>query len=545
TITILLEYRVNGVIRTYPDAVPPNQQLWWTAISHEVTDIAEIDAATVSIHLPESVDPEETIAGSEGIDLEYEVIDNQIWRWSRAGMSSGDEFIVRLQFPPVTSATEPSWQDRLDQQAVDQEAAEERSALLNLLFLAIGGLAAIAGAIILYGIWYTLGRDPHAPPVATFLTTPPDDLAPGTAGALLDEVVQDRDIIATLLDLASRNILTLVEKPKEGLFGSSDFTMTLGAVPETLRPYEQTLLTSLFGSDLETGKVVTFSQVKQRFVNASDHIRAQLYDELVTSGYFHATPESVRVKWRGWSSRLLIGAAILSFVLIRMFASDAGAIWLIPIVALALALAIRWLSEHMPRKTVEGAEAAEKWRAFQRYLDDIETYEKLGNHTEIFERYLPFVVAFGIEESWVRKFAAANTPPPTWFEPAGTPLPGGGTVRPGRGGGPVIVWGGSNRDRSRDYGDSRNAWPKPGGGGGGGFPDLQDMSDSAARGLSSASSSLFDMLSTAAEALASSSSGGGGGRKGGGFGGGGFGGGGFSGGGSRGGSSGGGSRGFR
>lgn len=551
TLTILLEYTVNGVIRTYPDLDPPNQQLWWTAIGSEVTDIADIDLATVAIHLPQPVDPSETIAGSEGVDLEYTIADDQVWTWTRTNMSSGDDLIVRLQFPPVTSASEPSWQARLDQQAVDAEKAEERSALLNLLFLAIGGFGAIAGGIALYGLWYLRGRDPYSPPAAAFITAPPDTLAPGAVGTLLDEIAQDRDIIATLLDLAGRNILTLEEKPQEGVFGRSDYSMTLVDVPAELRPFEMTLLRSLFGSDLETGKQVNFSQVKSRFAASSEQIRTQLYEEVVAKGYFNRGPELTRAAWRTWSSRALFAIAIVSTVLIIWFGGDSSAVWLVPIVAVILALILRWLSKHMPRKTQAGADAAENWRSFQRYLDEIEKYEAIASHTEVFEKYLPFVVSFGIEESWVRKFADVNTPSPTWFEPAGggwgSPVPGGGSTRRGRG--PVIVWGdsGSGSPGKR----SSRPFPETGGGGGSGFPDagdLQDMSDSAQRRLSSTSSSLFDMLSSAAEAFASSSSGGGGGRSGGGFGGG-FGGsrggGGFSGGGSRGGSSGGGGRGFR
>ena len=48
----------------------------------------------------------------------------------------------------------------------------------------------------------------------------------------------------------------------------------------------------------------------------------------------------------------------------------------------------------MPRKTEAGAEAAAKWKAFRRYLDDIEKYENLNESREIFDRYLPFTVAF-------------------------------------------------------------------------------------------------------------------------------------------------------
>ncbi len=539
TITILLEYSVNGVIRTYPDEVPPNQQLWWTAISSEVTDIADIREASVSVRLPEPVDPAEVIAGTEMVDLEAVTEDNQIWTWTSGKMSAGDDLIVRLQFPPITTATQPTWQDRVDQQVAESEEREERSALLNLLFLAIAGLATVVGTIGLYGLWYTRGRDPYVPEAATFLAAPPDDLPAGVAGALLDEVVNDRDIIATLLDLAGRGVLKLEDVPRQGIFGSSDFALTLKAVPENGRPFEMSILRTLFGSGLELDKTVRFSSVKSGFAAAADTVRVQIYDELVSREFFNDRPEDVRERWRSGSVLAMFGVGAVSILLIKQFSETSLAVWVLPVVLFGLGLGLMLTSAYIPRKTLKGAEAAKRWEAFKRYLDDIDKYEQIANHTEIFDRYLPYVVAFGIEESWVKKFASVSTPSPTWFEPAGGYGPGRGGSRSG----PVVIWnGGGSHDGGGGRERSRESWPETGGGGASGFPDLGDLqrtSDSAMRTLSSTSSSLFDMLSTAASAMSAGT-----GSRGGGFGGS-RGGGGFSGGGSRGGSSGGGGRGFR
>ena len=46
-----------------------------------------------------------------------------------------------------------------------------------------------------------------------------------------------------------------------------------------------------------------------------------------------------------------------------------------------------------------------RWRAFKRYLQNLEKYTKVEEAAEIFERYLPYAVAFGLEQSWIRKFA--------------------------------------------------------------------------------------------------------------------------------------------
>jgi hypothetical protein len=194
----------------------------------------------------------------------------------------------------------------------------------------------------------------------------------------------------------------------------------------------------------------------------------------------------------------------------------------------------------MPKKTREGAEASAKWKAFKKYLEDIEKREKLEESTAIFQKYIAYAVAFGLEHSWVEKFTSVDTPVPDWWAPVFIPSGQGNTTR--------------RRDYTPRRTYRRTGMPAGGdwvfgerSGGRGGFdldlPDLQDVSDKTGRGLQAASSGFFDMLGTAAEAMAESS------KNSGGRGGGSFGssrGGGFSGGGGRssGGGGGGGRRGF-
>lgn len=185
---------------------------------------------------------------------------------------------------------------------------------------------------------------------------------------------------------------------------------------------------------------------------------------------------------------------------------------------------------HMPKRTAEGVRQAGQWAAFKRYLSRIREYETEAQAKTLFNRYLPYAVAFGIDQSWVQKFAGVGVPAPPWFNgemfgPFGGPQT--------RGGGPVIImpgpWIGGY-----GHGHHRGGYVGGGGiggaggtgGGMGGPPNLDDVSGS-----------LADMLNRAAETLArgggSGWSGGGGGWGGGGGGGfGGFGGGGGGGGGS-------------
>jgi hypothetical protein len=186
---------------------------------------------------------------------------------------------------------------------------------------------------------------------------------------------------------------------------------------------------------------------------------------------------------------------------------------LVPVGAAALVFASLYiLAKVMPRKTYEGAETAAKWRAFKRYLDNLDDNRATEGASQLFEKYLPYAVAFGIERTWVAKFADAGAPPPEWYGGTGESWTGSGsgrTYRRHRGG-----WGGWT------------TFPSAGGGGQGGefnmpgFPNVQDASDSAGKSLQQMSGGLFDLFDLAGSAFesfgsSSSRSGSGGSRHGG------------------------------
>lgn len=537
TRTFEITYLVEGAVRNYPDETPPNQQIWWTAVSSELTNTAPVLESTTTITLTQPVDPADVVAGTESLPIEPTTTDNQTWTWYATDLTDGDDLTVRLQFPPLVNVATPSWQARDDEQRAQAEANQQRSDLYNLGFLALGGLGALVGAMGLYGLWYTKGRDPHVGPVASFLATPPSDLPPGAVGVLLDETADQRDVVATLVDLGNRGVVKL-EETRAGAGSPSDYTVTLLQAPATLRPFEKTMLAALFGSELTPGESVKMSDAGTRFQGSSEQVKDELYDEIMARGYFVAQPDTTRQHYRSLGIGALILSVLLGCIGVSFFAADAAWVWFPVIVLFILAIVLIIISKQMPKKTQLGAEEAAKWEAFRTYLADIDKYENIQAKNSIFQQYLPYAIAFGLEEDYTKKFAQAGSATPSWYEP----VPGGGGPIWGRGypsPGPIIIWGNSPFGGSQDWGGSG----RPGGSTGGGefnVPDLQDMSDSASRNLSGSSNSLFRMLGAASVAFGASQIGrgggggsfGGGGGFGGGFsGGGGFGGGGGSGGG--------------
>lgn len=540
---IVLEYDVIGGIRVYPDLEPANQQVWWYAIASDVTDIAPVNAATVTINLPQAVPADQIVAFPEN-----PAIDGESYTWTRTDLGEGDEFEVSLQFPPITLAEEPAWQRLDDQIRQQREETEEQKAFAGTILLAAGlGVLFIGGMFALVS-WFTKGRDPEVGAVAEYITEPPDDLHPGAAGTLVDETAQTQDLVATVLDLANRGVIRMGTQAGPGMSQQHDFELLAHNVP--LEPYEQTLLDVIFGAGAPAGTKKPMPSIAGAFATDADEIKAGFYKELVDHQYFRESPDKTRARWKRIYKLTPILVGVIAIVVFLTTGQLTGWVVFPLVIGLAFMFLADRLSKAMPAKTLAGAESAAKWRAFKAYLDDIDNRLDLAESKAIFDKYLPYAVAFGLERSWVQKFAYVATPTPEWYG----------------GDGPLVViggpqWGGGGygrRSRRRAGGGWVTLPGGPGGyiggpgsggqGGQGGFdfgmPDLQGTSDAAGRGLQGGSNSFLDMLGTVAEAFAESSGSGGGS-----FGssrGGGFSGGGSRGGGSRGGGGGGGgSRGFR
>src|SRR5215204_6594325 len=523
TRTFQIDYDAYGVLRVYNDADPAYQQISWIGVGQEITENAPVNNATLRFVLPQPVDPGRTFIQGPGSERpEDHTTDGQTWTWTANNLGKGDSLEASLRFEPLVLATAPSWQEAIDRQEQQQAERAAMGGRLNLLFLGLGLLIAIGGGLGALATWWSRGRDPEVGPVAEFIPDPPDNLPPGVIGALLDEQVDQRDIVATLVDLGQRGVLRIDRTEGQGIFGrGGDFTLTaLQDEPKVLR-FERELLEALFGSKVKSGEHVSLSEVKGRFAAAQPQIQRHLYDELVERGYFTVSPERTRGRWKSIGVFALIVAIVGGCIATSSLAKIAPVIFL-PIVALvAIGLIIVVMSRFMPRKAPAGAEAAAKWRAFRNYLASIERYEKLDEAQGIFDRFLPYAIAFGLESSWVEKFSRVPTASPGWYGGDVTTSPGpfAGRGYPGPwygpyGGGTVIIPGGGGYRPSTGSGGQGGPGdggiPSGGGGPSWNIPDLQDFSDSAGQSLQASSGSLFDLFNSAGQVFSGGSWSGGG-----------------------------------
>jgi uncharacterized membrane protein len=82
----------------------------------------------------------------------------------------------------------------------------------------------------------------------------------------------------------------------------------------------------------------------------------------------------------------------------------------------------RRLRRIMPARTTEGARALERVLGFEEFLRrvDGERLERVVKTPEMFERFLPFAMAFGVERKWAKAFQDIIREPPTWYVGSGT-----------------------------------------------------------------------------------------------------------------------------
>lgn len=289
--------------------------------------------------------------------------------------------------------------------------------LLHLAFLVAMIALLVGGLVIVTVLWYVRGRDPHTGMVAEYIPEPPDDLPPGAAGTLLDERADHEDVVATMLGLARHGAIQIHElaRPEGKKSRRSAYEIEVLDPAKTGSKLESDLLAALFNGQPQPGATAKLSDVKGRFDAWEPRIKHDLYQELVNRDYFKRSPEETRQRWRKLAWAGLIISPIVGFVVFLL--TDAWA-FLPAIGAMIVWFVLLRMSRNMPQKTFHGAESAAKWRAFRTYLQSIQKYESLEESRTLFDRYLSYAVAFGLEKQWIAAFAAAGATAPGWLDTA-------------------------------------------------------------------------------------------------------------------------------
>lgn len=403
TRTVVLRYRARNGLRFFED----HDELYWNATGDE-WDVP-LQAASARIELPGTATGIRSIAfnGAYGSTARDATVEQ---RGTTVHVAMPHALGYREGLTVVVG-----W----DKGVVTPPSATERvtGTLASNWPLAIP----IPVFFLALALWRRRGRDPEALPVAVQYE-PPGGLTPGEAGVLIDNTADMRDITATLVDLAVRRYLRIEERDDRkllGLIGSLEYVLHRLEPPAgtpSLAAHEQHVLEGVFTG---RGDTVELSDLKNEFYRTLPKIRNSLFDQLKARGYYLARPDRVRGLWRGLAvfAGILVGGG---------GAALSGKLLMTPVpflIAGALvALILLFFSWIMPARTVAGARVREAVLGFEEFLRRVESEHfkrVILSKPELFDRYLPYAMAFGVEQKWAKAFDGIYTQAPTWY--AGSP----------------------------------------------------------------------------------------------------------------------------
>lgn len=402
TRTAVIRYRVEQAIRFFPD----HDEFYWNVTGSDRK--VPIEQAAATILLPQGTNGIRAaaytgVAGATGNDAEVSINGNEVRVVATRPLQWNEGLTVAVAFDKGT-VRQPGLLQRL-------------SWWLQANWIVAMPLLSVLVMLLLWQRW---GRDPRQRAIVVRYEPPPD-LAPAEAGALIDDRVDGRDLIATLVDLAVRGFISIGCTRKGSWLVQPRYRFTLNRPqqdwPATLRPHERSLLLALFDT-AQAADQVDSEDLENVFYQHIPGLRTQVQQALIARGCFRFWPGQIRLIYACIAGVVLLSGPFAAAWLSSQFGMGAGLTVACFVLTAAPIAAIGWL---MPRRTQAGTRLLEQVRGYERFVDrvDRDRFDRaaagLELNLETFERGLPYAMAFGLSRRWSQAFAAVLTTPPSWI----------------------------------------------------------------------------------------------------------------------------------
>jgi uncharacterized membrane protein len=414
-----ITYTAKGVLRSFSD----HDELYWNVTGNNWPVTIHNADAEVTISKPgiQKVTCYQGYAGGQG-SCEAKISSSQVAQFTSTESLDEDKGMTVVVgytkgLLPILTVQRPKtfWEKFI-----------EWPSLTTLGVFLLGGVGTV------FYLWYKFGRDNWfaqnifgkkndpgtVKPIGAHETitvefTPPEKLRPAEIGVLIDEKADTTDVVATIIDLATRGYMKITEVPKKWVFGKVDYKLeqTTPAKKVALLDYESLLLDRLF----EDGTSVTMSSLKKTFYASLAEVKKALYADVVEKNLFLKNPDSVRNTYLGFGivfvviAGVIIGSAIdVEFVYIADLA--------IALFAIGVVLII--MSRFMPRRTAYGRELYRRIKGYQLFISTAEKYrQRFFEKKNMFNEVLPYAITFGLTEKFARQMHDIGLQPSTtgWY----------------------------------------------------------------------------------------------------------------------------------
>ena len=407
---IIVRYHVANAIRFFYASSKEGalDELYWNVTGNSWT--MPIDSVHARVVLPGGVTPTRVASytgarGSTAAEAKIEKHDNVVDFTLLRGLSPYEGMTIGVGWPAGHIRSRPS-----ESRELLAAALEESPLLIPLIIF-----------FLAFKSWQKRGRDPKE---GSFVVRyePVEGASPAELGTLVDNKADMPDITATLVDLAVRGFIRIEEITESHLLGlskSTDYIIHIIRKPSGwtgLKPHEQRYLEALSSAAPSDAYTVKVSELKNRFYRSLPKIRDAIYDTLVSSGFYLQRPDKVKGKWIGLGVLTAFVGAGFGVLATKMMWVTISPIALIAAAVLST-LILFVFAQIMPARTVAGARAREATLGFKEFLSRVETdrYKKMITSPEMFERFLPYAMAFGVADKWAKAFEDIYREPPQWY----------------------------------------------------------------------------------------------------------------------------------
>jgi hypothetical protein len=240
---------------------------------------------------------------------------------------------------------------------------------------------------------------------------PPAMLSPALVGILYHHRISAKEIAATLIDLAYRGYLQIIERAEE-------FTLGLRKPVADLSGFERALMDEFFADQttITSSDIILKRQAaKALYSKRVTAIFENLYKESVAQGYFVEDPSRVRLKYFGIGI-LVFFTGILLFIPAQLFFSY---IVFLPFTLLGVVLSgmvIVAFSKKLPtQRTPQGISQLEKWRGFAWWMKNYRPEGTQAIFQEVMMKNLPYALVMDIGEEWAKNFENLPFYLPKWY----------------------------------------------------------------------------------------------------------------------------------
>jgi len=419
--TVVIRYRVDNALRFFDEDDQAWDELYWNVTGDEWP--VPIERASVRVRLPAAV----TGVRARGFTGRYGSAEESV-------EVSISDFLVDVRSTRELGIHEGltvaiAWDSFITEPGVAVASGEyliRRPTLWDRIrgFLASNWplLIPVLAFFVMRRLWIRHGKDPQRRPIAP-MYEPPEGLTPSEVGVLVDNRPDLRDVTAMLVDLAVRGYLVIEETEQDkflGLIKDKGYVLELqkrGEDLSGLKSHERKLLRAVFGS-LVAGERVDMSDLENEFYKDLPGIKDRIFAELLELKYYRSRPDRVLGLW--------VVVAIVTGVVVggggTVLAARFGMAPLTTVLAGVLTGAIvLGFGIFMPTRTVAGTRALEAALGFEEFLQRVESdrFKRMITGPEMFERFLPYAMALGLEKNWAAAFADIYREPPDWYRGTG------------------------------------------------------------------------------------------------------------------------------